>query len=140
MSEKNPLAQLGGAAPPEKIHSFENAFEKPAKPRTPALLEKCHTLFAPGRNGGRNAPEPERSRMEPRPQADPNCPWQLLRLRAKILHDDIRKAREQLTLANGDRTRIARLERAQRAQERAVHALSVVIYLDASISTEKPLS
>jgi hypothetical protein len=77
--------------------------------------------------------------MEPRPQPDPNCPWQLLRLRAKILHDDIRKAREQLTMANGDQTRIARLERAQRAQERAVHVLSGVIYLDAPISMEKPL-
>ena len=32
--------------------------------------------------------------MQPRPQPDPSDPWQLLRLRAKILYDDVVRARQ----------------------------------------------
>ena len=40
----------------------------------------------------RYAPAP----MEPRPQPDPNCPFQLLRLKCKILGDYIARERQQL--------------------------------------------
>ena len=59
---------------------------------------------------------------------DPNDPWQLLRLRAKILFDDVVRSRQDLIETRGDRRRIAHLEQAQRAQARAVAALSKVIY------------
>jgi hypothetical protein len=70
--------------------------------------------------------------MEPRPQADVNCPWQILRLKCKILGDDILRARQELletkTKGNRDQVRIARLEQAHRAQQRALTALSRVVY------------
>jgi hypothetical protein len=66
--------------------------------------------------------------MELPPEPDPTDPWQLLRLKAKILGDDIRRAREELTQAQGNRTRIAVLVQAERAQQRALRALSSLIY------------
>jgi hypothetical protein len=66
--------------------------------------------------------------MEPRPDPDPNDPWQLLRLKARILYDDVVRARQQLIETKGDKRRIAHLEQAQRAQARAVAALSKAIY------------
>jgi hypothetical protein len=68
--------------------------------------------------------------METRPQPDVNDPWQLLRLKAKILYDDVVRARQQLIETKGDKRRIAHLEQAQRAQARAVAALSKVIFPD----------
>jgi hypothetical protein len=66
--------------------------------------------------------------MQSIPQADPNCPWQILRLKAKILGEEITQAREELVEAKGDRARIAYLEQAERAQARLLHALSRVVY------------
>ena len=69
--------------------------------------------------------------MQPRPerpQPDPECPWQLLRLKAKILYDDVVRERQKLIQTKGDKRRIAHLEQATRAQARAVCALSKVIY------------
>jgi hypothetical protein len=63
--------------------------------------------------------------MELPPEPDPTDPWQLLRLKAKILGDDIRRAREELTQAQGNR---AVLVQAERAQQRALRALSSLIY------------
>jgi hypothetical protein len=66
--------------------------------------------------------------MEPHPEPDPTDPFQLLRLRAKILGDDIRRAREELLQAKGNRARIGFLEQALRAQQRALSALSRAVY------------
>jgi hypothetical protein len=66
--------------------------------------------------------------MELPREPDVNDPWQLLRLNAQILANDIRRAREQMTWAQGHRTRIAVLEQAERAQQRALRALSSLIY------------
>ena len=76
----------------------------------------------------RTPPEPGALLVQPRPQPDPECPWQLLRLRQKILYDDVVRARQQLIATRGDKRRIAHLEQATRAQARAVCALSKVIY------------
>jgi hypothetical protein len=65
--------------------------------------------------------------MQLAPEPDPTDPWQLLRLQAKILGNDIRRAREQMTRAQGNRTRMAVLEQAERAQQRALRALSSLI-------------
>ena len=45
--------------------------------------------------------------MQPRPDPDPNDPWQILRLKAKILYDDVVRARQELIETRGDRRRIA---------------------------------
>ena len=66
--------------------------------------------------------------MQPRPQPDPSDPWQLLRLRAKILYDDVVRARQELIQTKGDRRRMTHLEQAQRTSARTVCALSKVIY------------
>ena len=71
--------------------------------------------------------------MQPRPerpQPDPSDPWQLLRLRAKILYDDVVRARQELIRTRGDKRRITHLEQAQRTAARTVCALSKAIYLD----------
>jgi hypothetical protein len=69
--------------------------------------------------------------MQPRADPDVNDRWQQLRLRGKFLYDEIRRAREELQRTKGsDRRQIVHLEQAQRAQARAVCALSKVIYPD----------
>jgi hypothetical protein len=78
--------------------------------------------------------------MEPTPQPDVNDPWQLLRLKAKILHGDIRRAREALIETRGDKRRISHLEQAQRAQARAVAALSKVIFPDEARTIRFPVA
>jgi hypothetical protein len=45
--------------------------------------------------------------MQPRAQPDPSDPWQILRLKAKILYDDVVRARQELIETRGDKRRIA---------------------------------
>jgi hypothetical protein len=73
-------------------------------------------------------------------QPDINDPWQILRLKAKILHGDIRRAREALIETRGDKRRIAHVEQAQRAQARAVCALSKVIYPEDAATIRFPVA
>jgi hypothetical protein len=68
--------------------------------------------------------------MQPRPQPDISDPWQILRLKAKILYDDIARARQELIQTRGDKRRIAYLEQARRTQARVVCALGKTIYPD----------
>jgi hypothetical protein len=102
-------------------------FKKSKKPRFSPVLKKCHTSSLPRPTAVETLPKPGAIPMQP----DVNDPWQLLRLKAKILHGDIRRAREELLRTKGsDRRQIVHLEQAQRAQARAVCALSKVIYPD----------
>ena len=69
--------------------------------------------------------------MEPHPErAEPSvdCPWQILRLRGKFLADEIRRHREELQQARGDRRRIVHLQQAERAAQRTLHALGRACY------------
>jgi hypothetical protein len=70
--------------------------------------------------------------MQPRPERadpDPSDRWQQLRLRGKFLYDEICRARQELIETKGsDRRQIVHLEQAQRAQARAVCALSRTRY------------
>ena len=53
--------------------------------------------------------------------------WQLLRLKAKILADDIARAKDEATQLQNPRTRIAAIERARAAAQRTLRALSSLV-------------
>jgi hypothetical protein len=122
--------KLGGAAGVGSRFNFEPQNSKQIG-HFSAVGKMPHPSSAPELSGSRrDQPEPASSRMEPRPEPDPTDPWQLLRLRAKILSDDISRARQQLveTKGNRDRARISRLEQAGRAAQRTILALNRVVY------------
>jgi hypothetical protein len=103
------------------------AFQKTSKTaRSSAVANMLHLTATPS--------EPGASHMEPRPDPDPSDRWQLLRLRGKILADEIRRHREELQRAKGNnRARLVYLAQAERAAQRTLGALSRVVYPEASV-------
>jgi hypothetical protein len=66
--------------------------------------------------------------MKPAPDVSAVEALQLLRLRAQVLAGEIRRAKEELIQLEGSRTRISCLVQAERAQQRALRALSSLVY------------
>jgi hypothetical protein len=53
--------------------------------------------------------------------------WQLLRLKAKILTDDVARALDEAIQLQHSRSRLAMIERAQTAAQRTLRALSNLV-------------